>query len=100
MNLNLSNHAARRIQQRGIPQGLVEIVLAFHDVDFDVGNECRLLRVSRRAASYLGEEIANAQVIGRLSSFAVIHSERTGKVVSVVIDHSGARGRRYRRQTH
>lgn len=97
MSLILSHHAKVRQQQRGINSHLVALVLAHHDVDLEAGGGCRILRVSRRTAV---EALTSAtrQEIEQLARLAVVFSETTGQVVTLLHDQSGARGRRYRRQ--
>ncbi len=89
MDCQLSRHASRRMQQRGVsPTFLVEI-LDNADVECPANDNCRLYRVTRELARSLGND--------RLSRFAIIWSDDSGKVVTVVPVVRGRSGRSYRR---
>lgn len=81
----MTDHALRRCQQRGIPSSIVRTLLDHHDLDRDVGSGCRVLRVSRRQARGEGRKLG-PQVARRLESLAVIWSDVTGQVVTVFRD--------------
>ena len=92
-NLELSKHAASRANQRGVPHHLLSTLLDIADVDSPVGGSCRLLRVSRRR---LNDRAVRRQVgseADRLSSLAVIWSDDTQSIVTV-LHHDGRAGRR------
>jgi len=84
-----SAHCLRRCQDRGVRQAFLSAILDNADVDHAIGDNCRLLRVSGKAASTL-----NAG--DKLSRYAVVWSDRTSQVVTVLPIHSGRRGARYR----
>lgn len=91
-----SRHAAVRSQQRGVPAHLVRLILEHHDVDEHAGGGCRVLRLSRHAL--LGDvDGMTRQDEGRLSGLAVLYSETTGHLVTVLRHRPGRAGRRYRR---
>lgn len=92
----LSRHARQRSQQRGIPWRLIANVLDHHDRDSSVGNDCRVLRVSRNAARDFATTGGDPQTAERLQSIAVVWSDRTGRVVTVIHDGSKPAARRYR----
>ena len=94
---SFSNHAERRAQQRGVPHHLIKLILSNYDTDFPVGGNCRVLRVSRKLATNgcLG---IGKQDVSRISRLAILHSDRSGKIVTVLHDESTRRGKRYRRQ--
>jgi hypothetical protein len=85
-----SRHARRRRQQRGIRLRDLQNLLYNHDLDAAVGGNCRVLRISRDLA--LAE--VGPQEAGRLARLAVIVSETTGFIVTVM--HVTGRSRRYR----
>ena len=87
----LSNHAQQRMQQRGVSAGLLERILENADVERAAGDNCRLYRVARNKARALGDE--------KLARFAVIWSDDSGAVVTVLPIAAGRSGSRYRR-TH
>jgi len=94
--LTLSRHAAVRTQQRGMPHHLLHAFLDHADIDAPAGGHCRLLRISRerlRDRSVREELGADAD---RLARLAVIWSSETGTIVTVMHQHAGGAGRRYR----
>lgn len=93
---NMSRHALQRSQQRGIPLQMIEAVLESHDLDFEVGDDCRVLRVSRAAAAAISTKRTGRQVTEKLAGLAVIWSDRTNQVVTVVHDKGQRSARRYR----
>ena len=84
-NDEITRHADRRCQQRGVPRRLLQALLDHHDLDRDVGSGCRILRVSRRRArseaATLGPQIAR-----RLEGLAIIWSDDQAQVVTVFRD--------------
>ena len=86
----LSGHADRRCKERGVSSALLQAIIDHADVEADAGDGCRLLRVRRQTAVAL-------RINDRLHRFAVIWSERNGRVVTVLPLHSGHSGRRYRK---
>ena len=89
----MSRHATTRCQQRGITQELLRTLLQHHDLDRDVGGNCRVLRMSRRRAQAESRRIGT-QITARLERLAVIWSDTTDEVVTVF--HDTSRSRRYR----
>ena len=89
----LSRHARRRCQQRGVRLDALAAFLDHHDLDRPVGGNCRVLRMSRgrarTARTGLGPQTAE-----RFERLAVILSEETGQIVSVM--HDRGRSRRLR----
>jgi hypothetical protein len=98
MTHRLSHHAAQRGQQRGVPERLIALVVDHHDIEFDVEDGCRLLRLSRKMAAAVAASAEAPGEASRLAAFALIHSDRTDQIVTVLRDRAGARGRRYRRR--
>ena len=92
-NIQLSRHAVRRCQQRGVKQGVLSALLDHHDVDRQVGGNCRVLRMSRKQARQEFRTMG-PQVITQLENLAVIISETTGEIVTVF--HDTGKSRRYR----
>lgn len=92
----LSKHAAIRANQRGITHQMIEDLLAHADVEAPVGGGCTVLRVSKER---LRDRTLRAQVATRpekLGSLALVWSDETAEVVTLLVDHGGAKGRRYR----
>lgn len=97
MNLELSQHAAVRAQQRGVPHAVIDLVLDHADVSIPVGSGCSALRLSKRrlAGRDLRRELRSA--LDRAAGITLIMSDDTGEIVTVLHDHGGREGRRYRR---
>ncbi len=93
---NISRHAFQRTQQRGVPLALLENILDYHDHDSEVGDDCRVLRVSRKAALAFAAQGGDRQVADRLPGIAVVWSDKTNRVVTVIHDTGNRAARRYR----
>jgi hypothetical protein len=91
----LSAHAKRRIQQRGIPVAVLELVLAEHDRCTPVGDGCSSIWLSRQEADRLRTRYPN-QLVDAATRHAVI-SNKDGQLVTVLKIARGKRGRWYRR---
>ncbi|MCW5749604.1 MAG: hypothetical protein KIT81_00535 [Alphaproteobacteria bacterium] len=87
----ISEHAKRRCQTRGIRSDFLVALIVNADMDFAVGDNCRMLRVSRRQAKALSR-------YDNIDRYGVIWSDDNQKIVSVIPIHDGPKGRRYRRQ--
>jgi hypothetical protein len=90
MDQQVSRHALSRMKQRGVSHGFLTEILDNADVERPANDNCRLYRVSRRLASSLGDD--------RLSRFAVIWSDDTGQIVTVVPIFGGRAGANYRKR--
>ncbi|WP_374576432.1 DUF4258 domain-containing protein [Phenylobacterium sp.] len=94
--LALSKHAAIRANQRGITHQMIEDVLSNADVEAPVGGGCTVLRVSKQR---LRDRTLKGHVTTRpekLASLALVWSDEAAEVVTLLVDHGGAKGRRYR----
>ena len=88
--VHLTQHAATRCAQRGIRAGFLDDLISLSDVDTPIGSNCRLFRVSRKALKrhdYTGSKLAR---------YAVIWSDDSQSIVTVMPLKSGRAGRRYR----
>jgi hypothetical protein len=85
----LSRHALTRSQQRGITMQLIEQILENADVEKNVGDNCTLIRVSKRKAKA-------SRGPDRLSKVAVIWSEQRAQIVTAIHLRESPHGRRYR----
>ena len=75
---------------------MIEDLLAHADVEAPVGGGCAVLRVSKER---LRDRTLKAQVATRpekLASLALVWSDEAAEVVTLLVDHGGAKGRRYR----
>lgn len=97
MAFALSNHAAIRVQQRGVPHHLIEALMSYADFEAPVGGGCTVLRMTR-------DRLADPDLAGRLGAqrerlrgLSVVWSERTGEIVTVLRPRRGSPGRRYRK---
>lgn len=97
MTTALSAHAAIRAQQRGVPLGLIDTIVEHHDIDWSVGDDCRVLRLSAAATASAEVRRLAGQHVDRLCRLAVVWSDRKGQVVTVLRPGKRASGRRYRR---
>lgn len=86
----LSQHCRIRAAQRGVDGRFIADLLAHADVERPLGDNCRLLRVSRERARRLN-------IDDRLGRYAVIWSDDHGQAVTVMPVHAGRTGRRYRK---
>lgn len=93
---NMSRHALQRSQQRGVPLQMIAAVLERHDLDFEIGDDCRVLRVSRSAAAAIPTSRTSRQITEKLAELAIIWSDRTNQVVTVLHDDGQRSARRYR----
>ena len=85
----LTRHAATRCAQRGIRPEFLDELIGLSDVDTPIGSNCRLIRVSRKAR----DRQAASDKLGR---YAIIWSDDTQSVVTVLPLKAGRAGRRYR----
>jgi hypothetical protein len=75
---------------------MIDGLLTCADLEAPVGGGCTVLRVSRER---LRDKTLKGQISTRpekLSHLAVVWSEDSAEVVTLLIDHGGAKGRRYR----
>lgn len=86
-----SEHSRNRASQRGVTARFIEEIFVHADVEHPVGNNCTLLRVSRRRSAQLN-------IDDRLGHYALIWSYDTARIVTVMPLHDGPTGRRYRRK--
>lgn len=90
--MRYSCHSQVRAAQRGVTNYFLNAILAYADVDRPIGGNCRLLRVSRQRSDSLN-------IDDRLGRYALIWSDNTAQIVTVMPLHDGATGRRYRRKS-
>ncbi|MDQ2068199.1 hypothetical protein Q9295_17670 [Xinfangfangia sp. CPCC 101601] len=95
MSIHMSNHGRQRGQQRGIQQNAIALVMALHDVDHVVGDDCRALRVSRREVAAAGFAASDRQILERLCDVTVVWSDRHNQVVTAFKSRKSAKMRRY-----
>ncbi|MDR6266589.1 hypothetical protein [Roseobacter sp. N2S] len=95
-HIQISHHAARRFEQRGIPTMLIEQIVARHDQDHEIGDDCRALRLSCDAIVELAVEQGSAQLAERLTNLTVIWSDRNNQVVTAFRNGRAQKSRRYR----
>lgn len=96
MGLQLTNHATVRANQRGVPHGLIEQLLAHADIETRVGGGCVALSVSRRRLADRDVRRSVGRDLDRLRNLAVICDAGDGSIVTLLHEH-GARARRYHR---
>lgn len=86
-----SEHSQTRASQRGVTARFVDDILIHADVEHPIGDNCILLRVSRQRSARLN-------IDDRLGRYALIWSDDTARIVTVMPLHDGPAGRRYRRK--
>lgn len=86
----ISRHAELRCQQRGVSTAVIGAILDHADIDRPIGNNCRLLRVSKLHAATLRQP-------EKLGRYAIIWSDDHSRIVTVLPIQESARGARYRR---
>ncbi len=86
-----SGHRKKRAAQRGVTDRFVDAILMHADIERPIGDNCRLMRVSRRHSRKLN-------IDDRLGCYALIWSDDTARIVTVMPVHDGVSGKRYRKQ--
>ena len=86
-----SDHSQLRSAQRGATKRFIDAILMHADIERPLGDNCRLRRVSRDRSRGLN-------IDDRLGRYALIWSDDTARVVTVMPLHDGTAGRRYRRR--
>jgi len=100
MTFALSNHAAVRVQQRGVPHRLIDALMSHADFEAPVGGGCTVLRMTQDRLNdpdLAGSLGADRE---RLRGLSIVWSQRTGEIVTVLRPRRGPAGRRYRRGGH
>ncbi len=97
MTFALSNHAALRTQQRGVPHHLIEALMSYADFEAPVGGGCVVLRMTRERLEDPDLADLPRAERERLRRLSLVLSERTGEIVTVLRPRRGPAGRRYRR---
>ena len=95
-SLALTRHASLRANQRGVTHAMLDALMAHADIEAPVGSGCTVLRFSRERLMDRDLRASLGSTADRLKSLAVILADDTGNVVTVLHDHGGAEGRRYR----
>ena len=96
MGLQLTNHASVRANQRGVPHGLIEQLLAHADIETRVGSGCVALSVSRQRLADRDVRRSVGPDLDRLRNLAVVCDTLDGSIVTLLHQH-GSRARRYHR---
>jgi hypothetical protein len=92
----VTRHAQARLQQRGVPRRVLDLVINYGDVAVHAGEGCENISLSREAAISLVEEGFNSDDVRRASGLAALIG-REG-IATVLRPKRGRRGRGYRRQ--
>lgn len=87
--ISLTQHASLRCAQRGIRSEFLDDLIRLSDLETPIGSNCRLFRVSPRAGRQHAER-------DRLSRYAVIWSDNSQSVVTILPVQRGRSRRRYR----
>jgi hypothetical protein len=100
MTFALSNHAATRVQQRGLPHHLIDALMSHADFEAPVGGGCTVLRMTRDRLSDPDVAACLGADRERLRGLSIVWSDRTGEIVTILRPRRGPAGRRYRRGGH
>ena len=92
----LSRHALKRANQRGVTHTLLSALLLHADQETPVGGGCAALRLSRGRLADRSLRSALGAEFDRLDGLVAIVGD-DGGVVTLLRDHNGRAGRRYRR---
>jgi hypothetical protein len=98
IDLELTDHANRRIQQRGISREAVAFVTLNADIQLHAGEGCQSLRISRQYMAQLSNCGARPTLMERSQSVVVLIHQNENKIVTVLHDWGTRCGRRYRKQ--
>jgi hypothetical protein len=96
-NIELSNHASTRMQQRGVNPRSVEFVLDNADKSEFVGSGCREQWISRRRLSRLRRRGADGNLIERAAGVSIIISSDD---MIVTVFHKTVRTRHKKNKQH
>jgi len=96
-SVSLSQHALVRANQRGITHEMIRDLITYADIEAPVGGGCTVLRVSRERLRERDLRSRLASNPDKLTCLALVWSDETAEVVTPLVDHGGAKGRRYRR---
>lgn len=88
----LTHHAKIRCAQRGIQKTFLSMLMSISDIEIPIGNNCRLLKVSYQKA--LGHRQRD-----KLCKYAVIFSDTSNVIVTVMPIHLSKAGNHYRRKS-
>ena len=97
MTYHLTHHASDRARSRGVQASVISSILDHFDIDHGVGDGCRVLRLSRHAASEAAAAINCPSLVRTLMRTALVENQLTGSIVTVMRDHGGGAAKRYRR---
>jgi len=90
MDVQVSAHAKRRMQQRGVTPAFLQKLLDCADIEAFSTDNCRLYRVSKSRAREIGDD--------KLARYAAIFSDNTSRIVTILPVLAGRRGALYRRK--
>ena len=96
-NIELSNHASARMQQRGVNPRSVEFVLDNADKSEFVGSGCREQWISRRRLSSLRRRGADGNLIERAAGVSIVISNDD---MIVTVFHKTVRTRHKKNKQH
>ena len=97
-NYDLSDHAERRAQQRGVSLDTMNFVITHADVWLHAGEGRRTARISQRQLGQLSREGVPAALIERATNVVMLIDPVAGIIVTVLHDHGSRSGRMYRSQ--
>jgi hypothetical protein len=97
-NLNLSNHAVCRAQQRGVSIATLEFIMFHADVWLHAREGCRTARISQKRLGRLSREGLPAPLVERATNVVLVIDPDFNRIVTVLHDDGAKKSRRYRTQ--
>ena len=97
MSFALTQHAALRAQQRGVPHAVIAMILDHADVSTPVGSGCSALRLSKERLHDRALRAAFRSGLDRAANVTLLVDDSTSDIVTVLHDRGGREARRYRR---
>ena len=94
-NIQLSNHAVKRTQQRGIKQNIIGLITSEADKEFHANDNCLSISISRKKLFYLKR-------LGKINPAQI----REAEGVNLIVGNDGTiitafhKTKRYRQKKH
>lgn len=102
-DIEFTEHAAKRMQQRGIKKQMVMIILGYADKKIHVGNGSVSMSVSKQRLEVLKNTgDVSAQIADKISGICIVVTDdngqnETGYTIVTVMHILDKKGRRYRK---
>ena len=87
----VTRHAVRRSQQRGISPAVIRLVMDKADIDVHVGNGCCSLGISRKKLKNLRKDGIPPALLERCSDIFILIDPQSDTVITVFHGNTGMR---------